>query len=535
MKLSLRLRLTIWYSTIVAVSLALFGFLNYATVSQELNENLDSSIARVAETLDNIIRQKQQETNQPLRPAASQRSSRSTQNKNNKSKKKDNFAFLRRDTLRSFIGPLRPIRDTASTTDEQADIVWSAVYEHILLNPKNYLIQIADTANTIIWKSDNLRPGSLPLPSVDAVSQDSLHFRRIVPRYHYNDQTLRLLLYNSPTVQISVGYPVSEIEGTLKDLFSSLVIALPGVLLLSTIGGWFLAKYSLQPIDDITKSAQDITAHNLSRRLPTPPVNDEVARLTETLNEMIARLEASFRQIQQFTGDASHELRTPLAILMGELEIALHTAKKPEEYQDVIISALEEVIRLSKVVEHLLELSRAESGQVEMHFERMKLDYMLNDIYEDAMILSEEREIQVHYTAESNVEIYGDKVRLHQAFLNIVDNAIKYTPNGGEIFITLWREKHHAVVSIRDTGVGIPPQDVDNIFDRFYRVDKARSQDVRGHGLGLAIVKWAIEAHNGSIELHSDVGKGSTFTVRLPYVQHRKAGFHVATAKKRTN
>lgn len=532
MKLSLRLRLTIWYSTIVAVSLALFGFLNYATVSQELNENLDSSIARVAETLDNLIRQKQQETNQPLKPAATQRHSRTAQTK---SKKKDNFAFLRRDTLRSYIGPIRPIRDTASANDEQADVVWSAVYEHILLNPKNYLIQIADTANTIIWKSDNLRPGSLPLPSGEIVSADSVSSRRIVPRYHYNDQTLRLLLYRSSTVQISVGYPVSEIEGTLKDLFSSLVIALPGVLLLSTIGGWFLAKYSLQPIDDITRSAQDITAHNLSRRLPMPPVNDEVARLTETLNEMIARLEASFRQIQQFTGDASHELRTPLAILMGELEIALRTAKKPEEYQDVIISALEEVVRLSKVVEHLLELSRAESGQVEMHFELMKLDHMLTDIYEDAMILSEEREIQVHYTAEKNVEIYGDKVRLHQAFLNIVDNAIKYTPNGGEIFITLWREKQYAVVSIRDTGVGIPAQDINNIFDRFYRVDKARSQDVRGHGLGLAIVKWAIEAHNGSVELQSEVGKGTTFTVRLPYVQHRKTGFHVAAAKKRTN
>lgn len=449
-----------------------------------------------------------------------------------KNRKPDNFAFLRRDTLMSFIGPLRPIRDTASSTDEQADVVWSAVYEHILLNPKNYLIQIADTAHTIIWTSDNLRPGILPMSSA-AITQ-TLPSHYITPHYRYNGQTLRLLLYKSSAVYISVGYPVSEIESTLKDLFSSLVITLPGVLFLSVLGGWFLAKYSLQPIDDIARSAKDITAHNLSQRLPMPPVNDEVARLTETLNDMIARLEASFRQIQQFTGDASHELRTPLAILMGELEVALHSPKTLEEYQDILISALEEVIRLSKVVELLLELSRAESGQVEMHFELVKVDSLLNDIYEDAMILSEEREIGIQYECEKDVEVYGDKVRLHQAFLNIIDNAIKYTPNNGRITMKLWREKNSAVVSISDTGVGIPSQDINNIFDRFYRVDKARSQDVRGHGLGLAIVKWAIEAHRGSIDIQSDIGKGTIFTVRIPYVQHRNSNFAIPVAKKRS-
>lgn len=529
MKLSLRLRLTIWYSTIVAVSLALFGFFNYVTVSQELNENLDSSIARVAETLDNLIQQKQQETNSPLKPAISRKRGR---NDKEKGAKTDNFAFLRRDTLRSFIGPLRPLRDTASAGDEQADVVWSAVYEHILLNPKNYLIQIADTTGTIIWASDNLRPGVLPVADTAGVHMVPAYY--ITPRYRYNGQTLRLLLYKSSAVYISVGYPVSEIEATLKDLFSSLVIAVPGVLFLSILGGWFLAKYSLQPIDDIARSAKAITAHNLSQRLPMPAVNDEVARLTETLNDMIARLEASFRQIQQFTGDASHELRTPLAILMGELEVALHSTKTPEEYQDILISALEEVIRLSKVVELLLDLSRAESGQVEMHFELMKMDSMLNDIYEDAMILSEERDIHIEYESEKDVEVYGDKVRLHQAFLNIIDNAIKYTHNGGHITMKLWREKHYAAVSVSDTGVGIPEQDIQSIFDRFYRVDKARSQDVRGHGLGLAIVKWAIEAHHGSIDIQSSVGKGTVFTVKIPYVQHRSNRSAMTAVKKRS-
>lgn len=507
MKLSLRLRLTFWYTTIVAITLALFGFLNYATVSQELTHNLDSSILRVAESLEFIIKQKQQETKQPLKPAQSQSGT-----KKKKKKDGDKLAFFRTERLRTFVGPIRP--ETAGI--EPSDVVWSAVYEHILLNPKNYMIQVADTSNEIIWRSDNLLPDSLPLP-VGYLPKDAQPYKKTVLRHVFGKQTLRLFLYHTPEVQISVGYPVEEIDNTLNDLFSSLVIALPAVLLISTIGGWFLAKYSLQPIEDITRLAQDITAHNLSQRLVVPSVDDEISRLSETLNDMISRLEASFKQVSQFTGDASHELRTPLAIMMGELEIALRSERNPEEYQQIISSALDEVIRLSKVVEDLLELSRAESGQVEMTIGRVNVSNLLQDISEDAMILAEMKNIIVHFDSEQDIKIFGDKGRLHQAFLNIIDNAIKYTPDGGEIFIDIHKEGNEAEISVQDSGVGIAKDDILHIFDRFYRADKARSSmEVRGHGLGLSIVRWIIDAHLGTINVTSDVGKGTTFTVRLP-------------------
>ena len=298
-------------------------------------------------------------------------------------------------------------------------------------------------------------------------------------------------------------------------MFSYLLIAFPIVVIFSTIGGWFLAKVSLQPVDDITRSAQEITAHNLSRRLPMPLANDEIARLTATLNQMIERLEASFIQIRQFTADASHELRTPLAILMGELEVALRSPKSAEQYRNIMVSAQEEVSRLSQVVRNLLELSKAESGQVKIDTEKLNISSLLSDICEDIELLAEEKNQKLETKIEPNVMILGDRVRLHQAFLNIVENSVKYTPERGSILVRLLRESGKAVLRVSDTGIGIPEEDLPHIFDRFYRVDKARSQDVQGNGLGLAIVKWIIEAHHGTITVESIAGKGTIFTVRF--------------------
>jgi heavy metal sensor kinase len=315
---------------------------------------------------------------------------------------------------------------------------------------------------------------------------------------------------------MSVGYPVDEIEITLNDLFSSLLVAAPIVLFLAMISGWFLAKYFVQPVEEITRLADDITEHNLSQRLPVRRVNDEISRLTKTLNAMIGRLERSFAQIRQFTGDASHELRTPLAILMGELEMALHSKRTAHEYQEIIASAIEEVSRLSQVVKNLLELSRADAGQVPLDLKDLNLSALLEDMVEDAMILAEEKNILVRSTIEPRVMLHGDKVRLHQALLNIVDNAVKYTQSGGNITISLRVQDHEALVSVSDSGFGIPEEDIPYIFDRFYRVDKSRSAEISGHGLGLSIVRWVVEAHRGRIKVTSNIGKGTIFFLWLP-------------------
>lgn len=522
LQISFRLRLTLWYTAIVAAPLIVIGILTYITVQQELNDNLDSSLQRVAESLDYIIRKKQEETREPLRPSISERP-RTRTKQNIALQQSDYFEFFRREERKRFVGPILPVKDTAKQSEEQAaakaDVVWSAVYEHILLNPKNYFIQVADSSGVIVWRSENLlqqKARQLPLPSVGMLDGDAFPFRYTIPKLTLGKQRLRMFVYHTGTVQVSVGYPVDEIEMTLGKLFSSLIFALPLVLMLAVGSGWFLAKYFVQPVQEMTRLADDITAHNLSQRLPERRVNDEITQLAHTLNAMIERLERSFKQIRQFTGDASHELRTPLAILMGELEVALHSDKTPDEYQEIITSALEEVSRLSQVVKNLLELSRADSGQVPLDVKVLDVSALLEDIIEDAMILGEEKNIRVESGVERNVVILGDKVRLHQAFLNVIDNAVKYTPHGGMVTVALRKLDDAALVSVTDTGIGIPESDQELIFDRFFRVDKSRSGEVGGHGLGLSIVKWVVEAHGGSIKVTSHIGKGSIFFIRLP-------------------
>ena len=273
---------------------------------------------------------------------------------------------------------------------------------------------------------------------------------------------------------------------------------------------------SLRPIHDITKAAEEITASNLSKRLPIVQSKDEVGHLTNTFNKMIIRLDNSFSQIRKFTSDAFHELRTPLTILQGELELALHSEKTTEEYESVLVSALEEVARLTNVVETLLDLSRAESGQVKMTFTEGNLTKLMLDIAEDAEVLAEMKDITVTTQITENVILKYDSPRIHQALLNIVDNAIKYTPRGGHVSLELKNGKQNAVIVISDTGMGVPEDEVEHIFDRFYRIDKARSKDIQGSGLGLSIVKWIIDAHLGKITVTSQINKGTTFVFTIP-------------------
>ena len=281
-------------------------------------------------------------------------------------------------------------------------------------------------------------------------------------------------------------------------------------------GGWLLARFSLKPVDKIINAAHDITAHNLSRRLPMPSSNDEIGRLTSTLNEMIERLQDSFEQIRQFTSDVSHELRTPLAILMGEMELALRSPKQNVQYKETIMSALEEVTRLSKVVQSLLEISRAETGQVKIDFLPLNVSDTIRDIAEDMQILAEEKGIKLESIIEDNIIIMADYVRIHQTLINVIDNSIKYNRPNGSVLVRMQTDSQCAVIRISDTGVGIPDDCLEHIFDRFFRVDKARSRDVDGTGLGLAIVKWIVESHHGTIEVESQLGKGTMFTIKFP-------------------
>ena len=231
---------------------------------------------------------------------------------------------------------------------------------------------------------------------------------------------------------------------------------------------------------------------------------------------MISRLSESFDQIRQFSIAASHELRTPLTIMRGEVELALRKEKDPAEYRRVLVSNLEELVRLSSIVESLLTMSKADFEQQEVQYEEVRMKDLLEELYEDCEIIAQKKQIGIELRRNEDVTIIGDRIRLRQLFLNLIDNAIKYTPEQGRVSVSSERRDGFVKVQVQDTGVGIPEAELAKIFDRFYRVDKARSREMGGSGLGLAIAKWVAELHRGHIEVTSEEGKGTTFTVFLP-------------------
>ena len=502
MNLTLRTRLALLYGGLVALTAMVFGAVAYLTVSNELYANLDASLSRAATSLSAVIKREQTEAQRPLTPV--RRSTRGSK------PAEDVFAFLQRSSMRDFVGPI-PVPD--SVFEKREDPVWTAVYEHVLLNSSTYVLQASQPDGNIVWRSDNLLADSLP-----RLTWFTDRGMQVADGQLFTDYTIRGTRYRMviPTGEIAAAYPVDEVDDTLASLFAVMIYSIPVLIVVSVLAGWFLARRALKPVDVIARKAKRITAERLSDRLPVLQTNDEIARLTAILNDMIARLERSFEQVRQFTSDASHELKTPLAILMGELEVALRKDIDDDEIRATLDSCLEEVERLTAVVQGLLDLSRAETGQLELHKERLDLSAFVRDICEDVEILAEPKQITVTTRVDNGVEIMGDRVRLHQAFLNVIENAIKYTPAGGSVHVRLDARGTSADLVVADTGVGIPADQLPRIYDRFYRVDKARSQDVQGTGLGLAIVKWVVESHDGAINVSSEAGKGTTFMLSFP-------------------
>ena len=287
-------------------------------------------------------------------------------------------------------------------------------------------------------------------------------------------------------------------------------------LLLAGGGGWLLARRALRPVDRMAETARRISAEHLAARLEDTGANDELSRLAQTLNEMLGRLDTSFRQIRQFSADASHELQTPLTILKGEIEVALRMPRTPEEYQRILKSALEEIDRVARLVEGLLLLARADAGVLRMDLQPVDLAQLVEDVYGQAKVLADRRNITLLLGVMEPLSIRGDYERLRRVLLNLVDNGIKYTPSGGRVTLSLQRDGEWASLRVTDTGIGLSPEDQEKIFERFYRSAEARSRGEGGAGLGLCIARSIAEAHGGKIQVESTPGLGSTFTVLLP-------------------
>lgn len=317
---------------------------------------------------------------------------------------------------------------------------------------------------------------------------------------------------------IRIGGSLGALRAARSRLLLVLLLGVLATLVLGSYGGLLLANQALRPVDRITRAAEQIGAGDLSERVPTPPQMDEIGRLATTFNHMIARLEAAFERQKQFTSDVSHELRTPLAVMRGDMEIALRRTRTAEEYQQVLGSSLEEIIRLSRLVEDLLTLARADSGRTQLRWEPISLDTLCRQMVDYILPLATQRDQALNYEGpEADVVINGDLNRLKQLLLNLLDNAIKYTDHNGTVTLSLRSTQDRAVIEVRDTGRGIPKEDLPHIFDRFFRRSKSTpDRTATGFGLGLSIVKWIVDSHGGTIEAESELGKGTTFRLKFP-------------------
>ena len=315
---------------------------------------------------------------------------------------------------------------------------------------------------------------------------------------------------------IVVGRDIHHLVDRLRNSLVQLLVTGLGVLGLGLVGGWWLSGKTIQPIKQISDTAGKINAANLSERIETAAMDDEVRALATILNSMFGRLDSSFKQQSQFTADASHELRTPLAVLMSHCELALNRPRSAEEYKQTIGTCQKAGARMKRLVEDLLTLARADSAKLEIEHALVDLQAISNEAVALIEPLAREHNIAVTFEGSSAI-CQGDARRLSQVVANLLSNAIHYNQRGGKVVVTTSLEGDHAVVSVRDTGCGIPVDALPHLFDRFYRVDEARSRQTGGSGLGLAICKSIVDAHEGLLTVESEVEVGSAFEVRLPY------------------
>jgi len=384
----------------------------------------------------------------------------------------------------------------------------------------NRFIRISRRDGTVIYESGPpqsgaFNPDQVPWPKAGVPAQFSEKLKV------GNDKTLLIAGFyfpdkRDPRYLIEFGELLDPVETMLDHVFLQLTMAFPLAIFIITAGGYWLVSRALRPVEQITSTAEQITQHNLGERLPVSKTGDELERLSNSLNRMITRLDDAFQQTNRFLADASHELRTPLTILCGELEELTNDARLDSRQRERTISLLEEALRLSKIVEQLLMLSRLDAGEAIVEWQQFDLVELVRSTAEQMNLLAEDKNISIQGKDSEPVLIEGDRSRLKQVLVNLLDNATKYTPAGGSIAWAVRKADNHAVLEISDTGIGIPPEALPHIFERFYRVDAARSADGESIGLGLAIVKSILTAHGGEVAVESTPGKGTCFRVRLP-------------------
>ena len=456
---SIRFRLAVWYSAVLALALVAFGGVSWIAIRHVLFHTADETLRDRVEGV--------------------------------------------RKFMNEQIGALsvEEIRDEFK--------------EHSVLGPGGDLFQVCDADGVWLYRSVPLESGGVPIRLPRDVPAAGVSEDRTVAGAELRFLARRVEVLGKPyTIQVAVT--MHELKEGLSGYAWALIVLIPAVLLIATAGGWWMSRRALQPVNQIIDAARSIGEQSLARRLPVPETQDELQRLSETLNQMLGRIESAFRRITEFTADASHELRTPVALIRTTAELALRKQRTTEEYREALEDVHAESVRTTDLIENLLTLARADAGKAAL--DRRELD--LVQVVREASVQGEKLAgaPNLRFRTEvpdSPVPAIGDPSALRRLLLIVIDNAVKYTPEG-EITVRLLSANGNPQVQVSDTGIGIPQGDRARVFERFYRADKSRSRDSGGAGLGLSIAKWIAEVHQGTIEARSEQDRGSTFILTLP-------------------
>ena len=499
----MRVQLTLWFIVVFGVLMLLFGAVFYVNLRTSLQTSFDSSLQlRTQQIAAGINEDKGTITIHDVTGALP--------------------GLIDSDAATDIATPKSNSQTTSTTTTNptgpektNADVNLGA------------LVRILNVRGEVVYVTPAFLALSIPPTSVTQPLHGNTWQGTVTAQ---NGQTVRL--YSAALTEngnvygvVQVGESLAQLGNTLRSVEIELLLIVPFVLLLGAIGSYWLAAHAFAPINRLTSIARRIEAGDLHERVPVPRSKDEVQRLALTFNEMIERLDKAFARQRRFVADASHELRTPVAAIrsMTDVVLAQRAPVESEEYFSVLRDVNAEAERLGHLINDLLALARTDENQVVLEHELVRLDLLVADVAATTEPLAAERGITFEVLTPQPATVLGDEVRLIQVIMNLIDNAVAYTNGGGKVTLEVGIKYNNAYLIVRDTGIGIAKEHLDHIFERFYRVDPARSRAAGNTGLGLAITEWIVQAHGGKISVESEVGQGTTFTVMLPIasrIQH---------------
>jgi heavy metal sensor kinase len=470
----IRLQLTLWYTIVFAALFFVAGIFLYTHMQSSLVDSLDTELhLRAQQIADDIV--------------------------------EEDHGHLK---LRNAVSELPGIdpRDTYQS-NKPADVNFGSLVR--VLDAQGHVFQVTSTFHALNVPPDSISQPMQGIPWQGTVSTNDGQTVRLYSRALTDESHI--------VAVIQVGVSLTQLHTALYNITLELLIIGPFVLFFSAVGSYWLSSRAFKPIDRLTRTTQRIKDGDLKQRVPVPQARDEVQRLALTLNEMIDSLDQALTRQRRFVSEASHELRTPVAAIRSMIDVALFEPMEQDKYTAVLRTVNAEAERLGHLVSDLLALARADEGQARLEKEEVRLDVLIDAVAANAESLASEKNITLHVQADKPVTALGDEARLIQMTMNLLDNAITYTPEGGSVTLSTTEEDGKAQLSVQDTGIGMAAEHLSHIFERFYRVDPAHARTARNNsGLGLSIVEWVVRAHNGSITVESQPDKGSTFIVLLP-------------------